>query len=60
VKQGTVSSSDACFAVKKSKLSRVSPLFSYKVDRLSRSLLDFAQMMEVFERHGVSFVSVTQ
>ena len=32
----------------------------YKVDRLSRSLLDFARMMEVFERHGVSFVSVTQ
>jgi site-specific DNA recombinase len=33
---------------------------TYKVDRLSRSLLDFARMMETFERHGVSFVSVTQ
>jgi len=32
----------------------------YKVDRLSRSLLDFARMMETFERHEVSFVSVTQ
>jgi site-specific DNA recombinase len=32
----------------------------YKVDRLSRSLLDFARMMEAFEKHGVSFVSVTQ
>ncbi len=32
----------------------------YKVDRLSRSLMDFARMMETFERHGVSFVSVTQ
>jgi site-specific DNA recombinase len=32
----------------------------YKVDRLSRSLLDFARMMELFDRHGVSFVSVTQ
>jgi len=32
----------------------------YKVDRLSRSLLDFARLMGVFERHGVSFVSVTQ
>ena len=32
----------------------------YKVDRLSRSLLDFAKMMESFERHGVSFVSITQ
>ena len=32
----------------------------YKVDRLSRSLLDFARVMETFEQHGVSFVSVTQ
>ena len=32
----------------------------YKVDRLSRSLLDFARIMELFDRHGVSFVSVTQ
>jgi site-specific DNA recombinase len=32
----------------------------YKVDRLSRSLLDFAKMMAAFEEHGVSFVSVTQ
>ncbi|GJQ30475.1 MAG: hypothetical protein HBSAPP03_23590 [Phycisphaerae bacterium] len=32
----------------------------YKVDRLSRSLLDFARIMESFDRKGVSFVSVTQ
>jgi site-specific DNA recombinase len=32
----------------------------YKVDRLSRSLLDFARMMAIFERAKVSFVSVTQ
>jgi len=32
----------------------------YKVDRLSRSLLDFTKILETFERHGVSFVSVTQ
>jgi len=32
----------------------------YKVDRLSRSLLDFARMIGTFERHKVSFVSVTQ
>ncbi|MCL4199420.1 MAG: recombinase family protein [Phycisphaerales bacterium] len=32
----------------------------YKVDRLSRSLLDFSRIMETFEKHGVSFVSVTQ
>ena len=32
----------------------------YKVDRLSRSLMDFARMMEVFDRKKISFVSVTQ
>jgi site-specific DNA recombinase len=32
----------------------------YKVDRLSRSLLDFARLMSLFDRYGVSFVSVTQ
>src|SRR5512136_2513704 len=32
----------------------------YKVDRLSRSLLDFARLMGVFEQGSVSFVSVTQ
>jgi site-specific DNA recombinase len=32
----------------------------YKVDRLSRSLLDFARIMEMFDRNAVSFVSVTQ
>jgi site-specific DNA recombinase len=32
----------------------------YKVDRLSRSLIDFARMMELFERKKISFVSVTQ
>ena len=32
----------------------------YKVDRLSRSLLDFAKLIDVFDEHEVSFVSVTQ
>ena len=32
----------------------------YKVDRLSRSLLDFTRMLNVFEKHDVSFVAVTQ
>jgi len=32
----------------------------YKVDRLSRSLIDFSKMMELFEKRGVCFVSVTQ
>jgi site-specific DNA recombinase len=32
----------------------------YKIDRLTRSLMDFARMVELFDRHQVSFVSVTQ
>src|SRR5262249_29386411 len=32
----------------------------YKIDRLSRALMDFAKLVEVFDRHGVTFVSVTQ
>lgn len=39
---------------------RVDCVIVYKVDRLSRSLMDFAKIMETFERHKVSFVSVTQ
>jgi hypothetical protein len=43
-----------------SSLPEIDLVVCYKVDRLSRSLLDFAKMMETFERHGVSFVSITQ
>jgi DNA invertase Pin-like site-specific DNA recombinase len=32
----------------------------YKIDRLTRSLMDFAKLVEVFDRHGVTFVSITQ
>ena len=39
---------------------RVDCVVVYKVDRLSRSLLDFARIMEAFDRRRVSFVSVTQ
>ncbi len=39
---------------------RVDAVVVYKIDRLSRSLLDFARLMEVFDRHRVSVVSVTQ
>jgi DNA invertase Pin-like site-specific DNA recombinase len=39
---------------------RIDCVVVYKVDRLSRSLLDFARLMDVFERHGVNLVSVTQ
>jgi DNA invertase Pin-like site-specific DNA recombinase len=39
---------------------RVDTVVVYKVDRLTRSLNDFAKIVEVFDTHGVSFVSVTQ
>jgi site-specific DNA recombinase len=39
---------------------RVNAVVVYKVDRLSRSLLDFSRIIEVFDRHGAAFVSVTQ
>ena len=39
---------------------KVNCVLVYKVDRLSRSLLDFARIMELFDRHQVAFVSVTQ
>lgn len=32
----------------------------YKIDRLTRSLMDFARMVELFDRHQVGFGSVTQ
>lgn len=39
---------------------RVRIVVVYKVDRLTRSLSDFARMVDLFDAHGVSFVSVTQ
>src|SRR4029077_15498239 len=39
---------------------RVDNVVVYKVDRLTRSLMDFAKLLEIFDKHGVSFVSVTQ
>jgi site-specific DNA recombinase len=39
---------------------RIDVVVTHKVDRLSRSLLDFARMMEIFERQRVAFVSITQ
>src|SRR6516225_392294 len=40
--------------------AQVDCVLTHKVDRLSRSLLDFARLMELFEQHQVAFVSVTQ
>src|SRR6187455_3751 len=42
------------------KARRVNVIVVYKVDRLTRSLADFAKLVELFDAHGVSFVSVTQ
>ena len=39
---------------------KVDMIVVYKIDRLSRSLADFAKMVEVFDKHKVSFSSVTQ
>ena len=39
---------------------KIDVVIIYKIDRLTRSLADFSKMVEVFERYGVSFVSVTQ
>ncbi len=39
---------------------RVDTVVVYKVDRLTRSLADFAKIVEAFDRQGISFVSVTQ
>ncbi|MGE3149407.1 MAG: recombinase family protein [Pseudorhodoplanes sp.] len=42
------------------RLGRIDVIVVYKVDRLTRSLADFAKLVELFDAHGVSFVSVTQ
>ena len=42
------------------KARKVHVIVVYKVDRLTRSLADFAKLVELFDAHGVSFVSVTQ
>jgi DNA invertase Pin-like site-specific DNA recombinase len=39
---------------------KINVIVVYKVDRLTRSLADFAKLVELFDAHGVSFVSVTQ
>ena len=39
---------------------QVDTIVVYKVDRLTRSLLDFPKLVEAFDRAGVSFVGITQ
>ena len=43
-----------------SEAGKVDCVVVYKVDRLSRNIRDFAKIMEVFDQHGTTFVSVTQ
>ena len=42
------------------RAGKIDIIVVYKVDRLTRSLADFAKLVELFDQHGVSFVSVTQ
>jgi site-specific DNA recombinase len=42
------------------KAHKINIIVVYKVDRLTRSLADFAKLVELFDAHGASFVSVTQ
>jgi site-specific DNA recombinase len=42
------------------KAGKIDVIVVYKVDRLTRSLADFATLVELFDKHFVSFVSVTQ
>ncbi len=42
------------------KASKVQIVVVYKVDRLTRSLADFAKIVDIFDAHNASFVSVTQ
>jgi DNA invertase Pin-like site-specific DNA recombinase len=42
------------------EVGKVDTVVCYKIDRLSRSLADFVRLVDVFERHGTTFVSVTQ
>ena len=39
---------------------KINVVVVYKIDRLTRSLMDFGKLVEVFEQHGVTFVSITQ
>jgi site-specific DNA recombinase len=39
---------------------KIDVVLVYKIDRLSRSMLDFLKLVETFERYGVTFVSITQ
>lgn len=39
---------------------KVDTVIVYKIDRLTRSLMDFVRIIEIFDRHGISFLSISQ
>lgn len=42
------------------KAGKIHIVVVYKIDRLTRALMDFSKLVEVFDQHGVTFVSITQ
>jgi site-specific DNA recombinase len=42
------------------KAGKIQTVVVYKIDRLTRSLADFSKLVEVFDEHNVTFVSITQ
>lgn len=42
------------------KAGKVNIIVVYKIDRLTRALMDFSKLVEVFDQYGVTFVSITQ
>lgn len=42
------------------KAGKVNIVVVYKIDRLTRSLMDFSKLVEVFDQYGVTFISITQ
>ncbi len=57
---GTLERPDLQHLLRDIEAGRVDIVVVYKIDRLSRSLMDFAKLVEVFDRNNVTFVSVTQ
>src|ERR1700688_4144364 len=49
-----------CSVLEDVRSGKIDVIVVYKVDRLTRSLADFAKLVELFDKHTVSFVSVTQ
>ena len=42
------------------KAGKINTVVVYKIDRLTRSLMDFSKLVEIFDQYGVTFVSITQ